>query len=71
MAGEGRRVITLPEPLRVLTPGQVSQIDRCLAELTAFGRLTLIKRDGRLRFIERTESLEPLPQKWEHPSPGS
>lgn len=62
MAGEGPRVITLPEPLRVLTPGQVSQIDRYLAELTAFGRVTLIKRDGKLRFIERTESLEPLPQ---------
>ena len=62
MAVEGRRVITLPEPLRVLTPGQVSQIDRYLAELTSFGRVTLIKRDGRLRFIERTESLEPLPQ---------
>jgi hypothetical protein len=55
------RVITLREPLRTLTPDQVSQIDRYLTELTAFGRLTLIKRDGKLRFIERTESLESIP----------
>jgi hypothetical protein len=55
------RVITLREPLRTLTPEQISQIDRYLTELTAFGRLTLIKRDGKLRFIERTESLESIP----------
>ena len=61
MRGQESRVITLPEPLRILSPSQVSQIDRYLAELTSFGRITLIKRDGKLRFIERTESLEPLP----------
>ena len=61
MEGRESRVISLPEPLRILSPSQVSQIDRYLAELTSFGRITLIKRDGKLRFIERTESLEPLP----------
>ena len=61
MERQERRVITLREPLRTLTPDQISQIDRCLTELTAFGRLTLIKRDGKLRFIERTESLESIP----------
>jgi hypothetical protein len=44
-----------------LTPDQVSQIDRYVTELSAFGRVTLIKRDGKLRFIERTESLELIP----------
>ena len=55
------RVITLREPLRTLTADQICQIDRCLTELTAFGRVTLIKRDGRLRFIERTESFNSVP----------
>ncbi len=51
-------VLVLPEPLRVLTPEQICQIDRCLAELADFGQLTLVKRKGRLRFIEKTESVE-------------
>ena len=55
------QVITLREPLRTLTPDQVCQIDRYLTELTAFGRVTLVKRDGRLRYIERTESFESIP----------
>lgn len=54
------RVITLVEPLRILTPRQISQIDRCLAEVEGFGRVTLIKRDGKLRFIEKTESIEAI-----------
>jgi ABC-type uncharacterized transport system ATPase subunit len=54
------RVITLTEPLRVLTPQQISQIDRYLADLEEFGRITLIKRNGKLRFIEKTESVEAL-----------
>ena len=49
--------IVIPEPLRVLTPEQVCQIDRCLAELDDFGQVTLIKKRGRLRFIEKTQSL--------------
>ena len=55
------RVITLREPLRTLTPDQICQIDRYLTELTAFGRVTLIKRDGKVRYIERTESMESIP----------
>jgi ABC-type uncharacterized transport system ATPase subunit len=54
------RVITLTEPLRVLTPQQISQIDRYLADLEEFGRITLVKRNGKLRFIEKTESVEAL-----------
>ena len=55
------QVITLREPLRFLTPDQVQQIDRYLAELTTFGRVTLIKSHGVLRFIERTECMESAP----------
>lgn len=52
------QVIRLAEPLRILTPHQITQIDRYLADLEEFGRITLIKRSGKLRFIERTESVE-------------
>ncbi len=55
------QVITLREPLRVLRPDRICQIDRYLAELTTFGRMTLIKRGGRLGFIERTESIDSIP----------
>ena len=54
----GGQTVSLPEPLRVLTPQQVCQIDRCLADLDQFGRLTLVLRAGRLRFIEKTESVD-------------
>jgi hypothetical protein len=54
----GPRVITLSEPLCVLTPRQITQIDRCLADIEEFGRIALIKRNGKLRFIEKTESIE-------------
>ena len=53
-------VITLSEPLHVLTSRQITQIDRYLADLDEFGRITLIKRKGKLRFIERTESVEAM-----------
>ena len=52
------QMVTLSEPLRVLTPRQITQIDRYLADIEEFGRITLIKRRGRLRFIEKTESTE-------------
>ena len=61
MAQTEYQAITLREPLRVLTPDQICQIDRYLAELTTFGRVTLIKRGGRLRFIGRTESIDSIP----------
>jgi hypothetical protein len=54
------QMIRLREPLRVLTPGQISQIDRYLDDLEEFGRVTLVKRKGRLRFIEKTESVEAM-----------
>jgi hypothetical protein len=54
------RVVTLSEPLRVLTSAQITQIDRYLADVEEFGRITLIKRGGKLRFIEKTESKEAI-----------
>lgn len=48
--------VTLPQALRVLTPQQVCQIDRCLAELEDYGQVTLVKKRGVLRFIEKTAS---------------
>jgi hypothetical protein len=54
------QVVTLSEPLRILTPRQIAQIDRCLADLEEFGRITLVKRNGKLRFIEKTESIDAM-----------
>jgi hypothetical protein len=54
------QVVRLSEPLRVLTSHQITQIDRYLADLEEFGRITLVKRKGRLRFIEKTESVEAM-----------
>jgi len=41
-----------------LTPSGVLQIDRILEEVGPFGRVTLVKKDGRYRFIEPTPSIE-------------
>ena len=68
IAAGNPRTITLPEPLQVLTPHQICQIDRLLAEIEAFGRVTLVKLNGRLRFIEKTESMEAIHHK---PAPPS
>ena len=54
------QTIRLSRSLRVLTPSQIVQIDQCLEELEEFGRITLIKRKGKLRFIEKTQSVEAL-----------
>lgn len=54
------QVVTLSEPLRILTPRQITQIDRCLADVEEFGRRTLVKRNNKLRVIERTESIDAM-----------
>ncbi len=43
--------------LRVLSLSDVLTIDRALAEVCPFGEVRLIVRRGRLRFIEKIESL--------------
>jgi len=64
MAADGRVEaggnLVLPEPLRVLTPEQVLQVDRALAAIGPFGEVRLIKVKGRVRFIQRLESRDLL-----------
>ena len=44
--------------LKVLSISQIQQIDNLLSELGPFGEVRLIKRKGRLRFVEKVESLD-------------
>jgi hypothetical protein len=46
--------------LKVLSRSQIKRIDEMLSELGPFGELRLIVRKGRLRFIERVESIDLL-----------
>jgi hypothetical protein len=50
----------LVEPLEVLTPEQVRQVDHALASVGAFGEVRLVKVKGKLRFIQRLESQDLL-----------
>ncbi len=43
-------------PLHVLTFRQVRQIDDALASLGPYAEVKLIKDNGRVRFIQKTES---------------
>ena len=54
------RDLPLSEPLRVLTPEQVLQVDQALASLGPFGEVRLVKIRGRLRFIQQLESRDLL-----------
>jgi hypothetical protein len=51
-----RTNLALSEPLKVLKPEQIVEVDRALASLGPFGQVRLVKVKGRLRFIERLES---------------
>ncbi len=44
--------------LHFLTPRQVQMIDDALRDVGPFGEVRLIKVKGRLRFIEKLESLD-------------
>jgi hypothetical protein len=51
--------------LQMLTPEQVRQIDRALADLGPSAEVRLIKTRGRLRFIQKIDSesiTEPQPR---------
>jgi hypothetical protein len=43
--------------LRVLSPADVLTVDRALAAVGAFGEVRLIVKRGRLRFIQKVESI--------------
>jgi hypothetical protein len=53
---ETRNYLELAEPLQVLKPDQILEVDRALASLGPYGEVRLVKVKGRLRFIERLES---------------
>ena len=57
VGGSASRVdIVLAEPLTLLTPEQVLQVDRALASIGPFGEVRLVKVRGQLRFIQKLDS---------------
>lgn len=50
--------LTLERPLKVLTPRLIALIDQGLQDVGEFGSLHLLVRDGKLRFMEVTVSVE-------------
>jgi len=59
-AGETQVGIALSEPLMLLTPDQILQVDRALASLGPFGEVRLVKVKGQLRFIQKLDSRDLL-----------
>jgi hypothetical protein len=59
-ARETRDSVALSEPLVLLTPEQVLQVDRALASLGPFGEVRLVKVKGQLRFIQKLDSRDLL-----------
>jgi len=51
--------LELAEPLQVLTPEQILQMDRALASLGPSGVVRLVKAGGLLRLIEPLQSRDP------------
>ena len=49
--------MTLDRPLKVLTARQVQKIDDALAGLGPFAEVRLVKNRGKLRFIQKVESM--------------
>lgn len=56
-ANDGR-LITLERRLRVLTPHLITMIDQALAGIGEYGTVSLVVKDGKVRFIEVTRSVE-------------
>jgi hypothetical protein len=50
-------VLKLGRPLGVLKSEHIRQIDDALAELGPFGEVRIIKQRGKLRFIQKVESM--------------
>jgi hypothetical protein len=49
--------LKLDRPLGVLKSEHIRQIDDALAELGPFGEVRIIKQRGKLRFIQKVESM--------------
>jgi len=60
---QGPQTITLSEPLQVLSPEQIQQVDRALASIGPFGEVRLIKVKGRVRFIQQLKSRDLLAER--------
>jgi hypothetical protein len=60
--GMGKSMVgtALSEPLMLLTPAQVLQVDRALASIGPFGEVRLVKVKGQLRFIQKLDSRDLL-----------
>jgi hypothetical protein len=54
---EALPVFTLDRPLSVLKSDHIRKIDDALAELGPFGEVRIIKQRGKLRFIQKVESV--------------
>jgi hypothetical protein len=52
--------VILSEPLVLLTPEQILQVDQALASIGAFGEVRLVKVKGQLRFIQKLDSRDLL-----------
>ncbi len=59
-ARETKGSSALSEPLVLLTPDQVLQVDRALVSLGPFGEVRLVKVKGQLRFIQKLDSRDLL-----------
>ena len=53
---ESRGGKAVSNPLRILTPEQIREVDRALAHVGPFGEVRLIKVKGKLRFIQELDS---------------
>jgi hypothetical protein len=58
--GKQQESVALSEPLTLLTPDQVLQVDRALASIGPFGEVRLVKVKGQLRFIQKLDSRDLL-----------
>lgn len=52
------RQITLGRRLRVLTPRLIELMDQALVEVGEYGVVSLVVREGRVKYIEETRSVE-------------
>jgi len=52
------RLITLERRLRVLTPRLIELMDQALVEVGEYGVVSLVVKDGKVRFVEVMRSQE-------------
>jgi DNA-binding response OmpR family regulator len=60
-AARSLAVLSLPRPLKHLTPADIVQIDRLVSQMPGSGEIRLMKAGGRLRLIGAIERLDSPP----------